>query len=84
MDNVYRVRYRAYSPESDKQRLFIEDTEGAFYLFSDGRLQCRLDPQIWWPRISAFMEQARYTYNPVENDRLFSLDGLSHLEHTAS
>lgn len=84
MDTAYRVRYQAHPPQSDRQSLFIEDTEGMLYLFSGGRLQCRLDPQVWWPRISAFMDRAHYAYSPVENDNLYSLDSLRCFDRAAS
>jgi hypothetical protein len=76
MDTTFRVRYRATQENGVTTALLVEDRGGAFYLFSDDRLQLRFDQATWWPRVSTLLERTQSPWLPVECDEQISLGEL--------
>ncbi len=76
MDTTFRVRYLARQADSNASALFVEDGDGALYLFSGGNLQLRFDPSNGWQRVRAYFARARYTWQPVESDDRHPLEAL--------
>ncbi len=58
MDTTFRVRYLARQADSNASALFVEDGDGALYLFSGGNLQLRFDPSNGWQRVRAYFARA--------------------------
>jgi len=76
MDTTFRVRYRATQENGTTTALLVEDHGGAFYLFSDDRLQLRFDQATWWPRMSSLLERAHSPWLPVEGEEQIPLGEL--------
>ncbi len=76
MDTTFRVRYLARQADSNASALFVEDGDGALYLFSGGNLQLRFDPSNGWQRVRAYFARARYCLQPVESDDRHPLEAL--------
>lgn len=76
MDTTFRVRYRATQPNGTSAALLVEDRGGSLYLFSDGRLQLRFEPEVWSQRAAAILARTRSPWLPVEGDVQLPLDAL--------
>jgi hypothetical protein len=76
MDTVFRVRYRATHANGAGAALLVEDRCGSLYLFSDGQLQLRFDPESWSERVDTILARARSPWLPVEGNTQLPLASL--------
>lgn len=76
MDTTFRVRYQSTQANGASAALLVEDRCGSFYLFSDGQLQLRFEPEVWSRRVDTILARARSPWLPVEGDTQFSLAAL--------
>ena len=76
MDTTFRVRYQATQPNGASAALLVEDRRGSLYLFSDGRLQLRFEPEVWSQRAATILARAQSPWLPVESETQLSLDAL--------
>ncbi len=80
MDATFRVRYQARQADGRSNALFVEDGDGALYLFSGGKLQLRFDPMNGWHRLRTYFAHAQYSWRAVEGDDRHPLEALRTLD----
>lgn len=79
MEMGFRIRYHARQLDGADGAMFVEDGNGALYLFSGGHLQARLGTPTSLGQIETYLSRARYAWFSVDSDDRHPLEALSAL-----